>query len=416
MVSKRRTSENRRLGWRMCVAAMNNRVLLMTSRLKHFVESVPTPSIDVFCLGILLFVMALVLQALSSLPWQYSWDRTLLLFSNAMTDSYFMVMALIVIVAALSIPREVSASSFFGMQLNRPQARAFSLMLLVLGASFAMAFLQTSYSTWDYAAAPMVVFLIAIVLRERKLLKAALGLVSAVFVLALVSYVFTILKSQIFLGRTVLDTWIVAGENYLFGRPLYVLIAEWSRLHADAVRFSDWVYYLFFHHMMLVALFLFAFGNSSAQWRYVTSLALCYLLGGLIYYAFPAFGPAFFDPVNFTYLEENAKFTVFIQGLLWKSTNAAVEGKLQEVETYLFIACMPSLHMAHETIMVYFSRRAPVMLLLSVAFWLASCAAVLVLGWHYFFDIIGGILLAMLVLSYVHRRSRSVGGRPERSA
>jgi hypothetical protein len=71
-----------------------------------------------------------------------------------------------------------------------------------------------------------------------------------------------------------------------------------------------------------------------------------------------------------------------IQRLLQHSTDAVVRGELEVINTYAFIAGMPSLHMAHETVMLFFSRKSPVMFLLSLTFWVLSFIAVLVLGWH----------------------------------
>ena len=39
--------------------------------------------------------------------------------------------------------------------------------------------------------------------------------------------------------------------------------------------------------------------------------------------------------------------------------------------------------MAHETVMLFFSRKSSVMFVLSLIFWILSLVAVLVLGWHY---------------------------------
>lgn len=369
--------------------------------LRGFLKSVPVESRAVFVLGFLLLVAAVMIHVFSSLPHEYSWNRTLVLYWGAMTDGYFLVAALGVLVAALFFLQKISGNNPVAILADEPPERLIRLILISVAAGVALSASSTSYTQWDYVVAPAVILIVVSFFKRQQLWPTIRGLLLTILVLALVSYVFTIFKSQLFVGGVVLDEWIIGGEKIIFGLPLYSSIAEWSGQHPSAVKFSDWIYYLFFHHMALVALFLFACGDRSEQWRYVTSLSLCYLLGGLSYYAFPALGPAFFDPSKFTYLEESAKFTVFIQNLLRQSTNAAVEGRLEKIETYAFIACMPSLHMAHETIMLYFSKRSLVMFLFSMFFWLASFLAVLVLGWHYFFDVLGGFLLALIVLSAV---------------
>jgi hypothetical protein len=199
----------------------------------------------------------------------------------------------------------------------------------------------------------------------------------------------------------------------MFGRPLYLTIAEWASGHASVVRFSEWVYYLFFHHMALTALFLFACDDNEEQWRYVLSLALCYTLGGLMYFLLPAAGPIYFDPGAFAFLRDDARLTVILQHALKINTYQAASGQLEVIQPFAFIACMPSLHMAHETVMMFYSRRSPLMLAFAACFWLGSFAAVLLLGWHYLIDVFGGLMLAGVVFGIV-RRVRSASGHAMR--
>ena len=107
------------------------------------------------------------------------------------------------------------------------------------------------------------------------------------------------------------------------------------------------------------------------------------------------------SPTGFSHLRIDTEYSFFIQDLLRRSTEGARVGTLETVETYAFIAGMPSLQMAHETIMLFFSRSSRLMLQFSAMFWLSSFLAVLVLGWHYLFDVIGGICLACAVLFIV---------------
>jgi membrane-associated phospholipid phosphatase len=176
------------------------------------------------------------------------------------------------------------------------------------------------------------------------------------------------------------------------------MIAEYASKHPLVVRISDWVYYLFFHHIALVALFLFASRSHLEQLRYITSLLACYLIGALSYYIIPTLGPIYFDQTSFGYIAEYAPFTAKIQDFLFFSTELSIQGKLRVIETFAFIAGTPSLHMAHESIILYFSRRSPFMLLLSATLWIASLVAVLVLGWHYPSDALAGVVLAAIAI------------------
>lgn len=368
---------------------------MLSSRLK----SIPRAAQLLLLLGAVLLLVAAGIHTASDLPRKYSWSRTLELFWQAIIDAYFMVMALIVLLAARqqAVPSETEPAPW------RLPHFLFA-GLLTVGVAGVLSSASQSYTVWDRACIVPVALLLLHSLRDRNLTAALLGLSSTVCILMLVSYVFTVFKSQLFVTGIILDEWLIAGERMIFGQPLYRTIAHWAERNPLIVHLSDWVYYLFFHHMALVALFLFARGEQGEQWRYVATLSLCYLLGGLSYYLFPALGPAYYDPGAFAYLKDDAVFTADIQRFLWQATNASINGTLAEIDTFAFIACMPSLHMAHESIMFFYSRRSRLMLLFSGLFWGASIVAVLVLGWHYFFDVLGGVALAGVVIAMIRYR------------
>ena len=352
----------------------------------------------VVAIEVLILAGAILIHMLSALPLEYSWSRTLELFWQSVTDKYFIVMACIALIAAAGVRTRRSFSSPLCFD-----ARFFISLILAAIVLMVMVAASPRYGAWDYAFLLPVLALMMPALRQRHPVKALAGFIATILVLVVTSYVFTIYKSQLFIERAPLDTLLVEAESFLFGQPLYLSIAEWASTHTAWVRFSDWVYYLFFHHMALTALFLFACDDNEEQWRYVLSLALCYTLGGLSYFLFPAMGPAYFDPAHFTYLNTDAEFTTFIQGCLKTSTDDASIGRLAVIETFAFIACMPSLHMAHETIMLFYSRRSRLMLGLAALFWAGAFAAVLILGWHYLFDVVGGLVLAALVILIAQR-------------
>lgn len=353
----------------------------------------------IFAIQALLLAGAVCVHLLSALPLQYSWTRTLELFWQSITDQYFIVMATGVLAAAMAVRRRNSKAPLH-LAFDKRLALSFGLVLIVLS------FLVTeswNYGTWDYLFLLPALLLAVPALRQRHPVKAVAGFAATVIALVIVSYVFTIFKSQLFVVRQPLDQLIVDAETFLFGRPLYLIVAEWARLNPSWVRFSDWVYFLFFHHMALTALFLFACDDNDEQWRYVLSLSLCYLLGGLSYFILPGLGPVYFDSSAFSYLTTYAKFTASVQDFLRISTNGAIHGQLKVIDTFAFIACMPSLHMAHETVMLFYSRRSLPMLLFATGFWISSFAAVLILGWHYLFDVLGGVLLALPIVMLVQK-------------
>lgn len=222
------------------------------------------------------------------------------------------------------------------------------------------------------------------------------------------SYVFTLFKAGLFHLTIPNDMAIVRAEAVLFGQPdLYVRFAEFGQnLGLEGIKLLESIYFQFFAHMVLVSVYLGALGNDTERHRYVFSLVLCYLIGAFSYYLLPALGPVFHDPARFTFLKQTAPTASYIQGILLRNTVAASRQfhGLGKLDVYGFIACMPSLHIAHEAIMLYFCRHSILLFGVSMTFFLATCVSVLVLGWHYLLDIPAGILVAAIVICCINRR------------
>lgn len=347
----------------------------------------------------LMLAGAVYTHVFSELPLEYSWARTVELFWFAVTDKYFIVMAFFALLSAALAPSSGSGLVWHSQKarhLAKPVTAA-ALTLLLLAYS------STRYSFWDYVFLLPTFALLVFALSRKSPGKELVGLLAAMIALIVIAYVFTIFKSQLFVHNPPLDKLIVDAEVLLFGQPLYLAISDWARTRPLLIAYCDWTYFLFFHHIALTGIFLFAYGRNADQWRYFMSLSLCYLLGAVSYFILPGLGPVYFDPPHFSYLSDHAEFTASIQRLLKTSTEQAVRGHLDAVETFVFIACMPSLHMAHETVMLFYSRRSPLMFIFSGVFWISTFLAALVLGWHYLFDLLAGILLAAVVISIAHR-------------
>lgn len=363
----------------------------------NYKPHIPIVSIITFSMMAVLFVGAVIVQSVSTLPSQYTWIRTLELLWSAMTDSYFIVMAFIFLAAAKLRNRHQVSHAVIRSKLHL-------VLAIVLTTCIAIALLVSTnkYTISDYLSFIPAAALLVDSLNNRHLGHALLGILFGVLVLVIVSYIYTITKSQLFVYNQSLDVRLINLEKTVFGQSLYVEIARWSQEHPMIVYLCDWIYFLHLHYLILLALFLFACGEFLEQLNYLTSVSLVYLIGGFSYYIYPALGPVFYDPSVFAYLAKLGTLSYFIQNMLLQSTQQAKAGQLEVIQTYIFIACMPSLHLTHQSIILYYSRSSTITLLVSILYWLLTFLSVLVLGWHYLLDSIAGIFLAILILGFVH--------------
>jgi membrane-associated phospholipid phosphatase len=160
----------------------------------------------------------------------------------------------------------------------------------------------------------------------------------------------------------------------------------------------DRVYFAIFEHMAIGSCFLLGLGDHAERGRYLGALCICYVLGAPLYLLMPAAGPAYFDGSAYGFLRQQHLVTSYVQGLLFRNTTAINGGAATSIQTWGYIACMPSLHMAHELVMLYYARRSRIFFAGTLVFFLMTAVSVVGLGWHYPTDILGGMVLGAVAI------------------
>lgn len=223
-------------------------------------------------------------------------------------------------------------------------------------------------------------------------------LVLAAILHVLTSYSFTVFKALIFSHQSSQDARIMAWESALFGEPPHRAVARWAAAHPAALQFADRAYFYLFEHMLLLSAFLVGTRQFRDRNQYLATITLCTLLGGPLYHLLPGYGPLWADPEHYQHLaQHHLRVTGLAEALVYNQQriHTTPRGVLY---SYMYIACMPSLHMANETIMLWHSRHS------RIAFTLASCSFVLTafatmaLGWHYALDLLFGALFAVALV------------------
>jgi len=232
-------------------------------------------------------------------------------------------------------------------------------------------------------------------------------LVFIAVVFTFVSYGFTIEKALLFRFRNPHDAQIVAVERFFFRTEPHRIVAAFAALHPTVVALADRVYYLLFHHMAIVSIFFIGAHAPRRRAEFIAALAICYWIGGIAYYAWPGLGPRYFDPHAYAYLGHQRLSTNYFYRVLFENTYAVSQNRPGAFDTYDYVACMPSLHMAHELVMLYFARSSKIFFALSLAFTSFTAFAVVALGWHYPLDIVfGGLIAAVAIVIAQRQRDR----------
>lgn len=251
-------------------------------------------------------------------------------------------------------------------------------------------------------------FIAGIRWNRRSATETAAFLVLSALVFSTASYASTVLKAASLVRGVEWDYEILALDISLTGLVPHRLAAAWVADHSNIAMILDWVYFKLFDHMIWVTAVLVGLRQFKMRTEFLTAIAIGYLIGGIWYYLMPAWGPIYTDPAAFTYLDAIPVRTPSIRDALKIFTVEVIEGRSQLLRSWVYVAAMPSLHMAFEFIMVWYSRQSPIALLISLALMVLTFLSTLALGWHYAADSIGGAMVAAVSIALASRFRNSL--------
>ena len=293
--------------------------------------------------------------------------------------------------------------------LQQQQTKVRGALVLASALGFVDGVLFGQHDAVDIVSVFVLGFIAASRPRDAHAVKTLVGhVVVGTVGFACICYWYTIVKSLTFVARVQKDAALAGFEHDVFGFYPHQVIAAWASTKPAFVQFCDWVYFRFFHHMALTTVLLVGMRRQKERTEYLAALALCYLIGAPLYHLLPAAGPGYHDPGAYPYLEDPSLTTSEVRAGLFHNTMGVVAGKADVVRTWAYIACMPSLHVAHELVMLYYSRRSKAGFALSGLFAAATVVGVVVLGWHYVIDSAGGALVALVAIAIARWQRNSL--------
>ena len=355
-------------------------------------------------LGVLALLTGFVLQRGLHLPLGYDWGFPYRVLWNEVLASAGFPCA--VLVVALLGWRNAGISIRASIPGERRARLLLGLVAVVTSSLDCLLF--EPHAPWDWAAAGLLAALVATRVRQMSgaaLLRFIGSLAYGVGVFAAVCFFYTVVKAAVFVHGAPHDASIIALEARLFGVVPHRVVAAFAATRPNLVAGCDWTYFRFFHHMLLTGILLVARRDAEERIEYLTALAICYLLGAPLYHLYPAWGPGYFEPAHFLYLNDPRLTTSVVRGWLWNNTHDVMRGTAKQLVTWSYISCLPSLHVAHEIVMAFYVRRSLPALVVSVAFTAATLVSVVVLGWHYPLDWIAGAALGAVSI-FAARRLR----------
>lgn len=144
--------------------------------------------------------------------------------------------------------------------------------------------------------------------------------------------------------------------------------------------------------------------------RYVRTLVLAYSLALLAFLLWPSVGP--FSVRSHT-PSDNASFPSTYQtqeAIVMKARLLGAHSRVPEVETVNladYYIGFPSMHIAMPLIAIWFLRKWRRMALILLAFDVVMVVSIIALEWHYFVDLFGGGLIAVVAIAVTRERKPS---------
>ena len=340
----------------------------------------------------------------SGLPALYTWARPLEILVNVVGRPFFPLAIAIAWLLGAAAGGQLPQQSDLRAWLKQPQPAIRTGLLKACAGAFVLVALDAWL--WERGAvdrlliAAIGAFLGAHIGSPRQVARVFVELAFVAGAFCFISYGFTVYKALLFRVVEPNDQALVAFESlFTGGTPPHQLITRWAAQHPWLIILGDNIYYLLFDHMFVVSAFLTGLGRRGLRLQYLSALGLCYLLGGVSYYCFAGLGPVFSDPQTYAFLRKLPLTSNWFHNVLARNTMAARDGSLKVIQSYEFIACVPSLHIAHELVMLWYARSSRVFFGLSLLFTGITLLAVVFLGWHYPVDSLAGLALAALAVT-----------------
>lgn len=188
------------------------------------------------------------------------------------------------------------------------------------------------------------------------------------------------------------DTWIFGGSN-----PAEILQSVLGVDVMAAVLSFVYLLYLPLVPVSLMAVLVLCRDLAVGAW-YATALSLNWVLGVVSYYLFPALGPVYTHPEQYSTLR-HTEVSDLQQGLLANRLEFLADPRTSDV--IQGVAAFASLHVSVTFAMALFFHRTGHPRVIRVAAWVffgLTFLATIYFGWHYVVDNLAGVLIGYLAV------------------
>lgn len=202
------------------------------------------------------------------------------------------------------------------------------------------------------------------------------------------------------------DKWILHGWTVSD-------LSHWAvrRFPLSFFQFLEFIYFGMFPQIGAAIVLVAVHDGRDRALQYIGTILTAYYLALGIFYLWPSQSPYYLCINHFSRFPESLQAYRIQSFLNQHAVMLSQHVPIRRISTDYFIA-FPCMHIAQPLIVMWFLRRWPRMLIVLFLYDVLLIVAILLLEWHYFVDILGGVAVAALAIAITAvpttRRGRSV--------
>lgn len=170
-------------------------------------------------------------------------------------------------------------------------------------------------------------------------------------------------------------------------------------------RALNFIYYGMFVQIGAALIICGMSGGAKRSIQFVGTIAVAYYLALILFYLFPSQGPYYVCPQHFSRLPYDLASYRTQKNLLQNALYLWQQKPVRTVPMGFYIA-FPCMHIAQPLIVLWFLRQWKRIVAVLVTYDLLLIAAIILLEWHYFADLLGGVAVAITAILLTARISQ----------
>jgi hypothetical protein len=176
-------------------------------------------------------------------------------------------------------------------------------------------------------------------------------------------------------------------------------------------RFLESIYFGMFPQIGVAILFVSISEGRRRGLQFVGTILMAYYFALGIFYLWPSQGPYFLCPGHFSQFPAALQVYSIQKTAIARALSFWNRAPMQRISIDYLIA-FPCMHIAQPLIVMWFLRRWRRIVIVLCVYDCVLIGAILLLEWHYFVDIIGGILVAGIAIAITDDEIWNVTARP----